>query len=624
VVTTSRHGRVAATAIAVILAGVFSAFALARRNLVDARSLPSEAASRYFAQALGELGDALTILDGALLARDSSGLPMAYREARRSFKYAEPLLHYQFPVEVAFLNSPRMEDDDDAPQPIPRAQPVGFQVLESAIFDTAVTLDSAGRELTRMREVVRQVQSISGRGTLTAATILDAARLHLARVLTLGLAGIDSDASGDAVVEAAHSMDGLRTMLHAALSDSSPSWPAVDTTLRRAATDLRAGAGFETYNRLRFVVGFLDPAARAIAGASAGMSWPAPPRRIWRQAAATLFERDAFDSAAFAPAHALEASPALVALGQRLFHSTELSGTGTRSCATCHIPSLGLAERRARAEHLAGTTTTALRNTPTLLNVALQPTFFADGSARSLEAQIGVVLESVGEMASSPDTAAARLTRAPGWVAAFDRAIAGRTPGPIKGLEVRQVLAAFLRSLSAMNSRFDQAARGDTLALNEEERHGFTVFMGKARCGTCHFPPLFNGVTPPEYRFTESEVIGVPTSDDFARPVLDPDVGRHRVEAIELNRFGFKVPSVRNSGITEPYMHNGALKTLEQVVDFYDRGGGVGLGLRLPNQSLPSTPLQLTPAEKTALVAFMRSLTDTSGVAGHMRRTTSP
>ena len=138
-----------------------------------------------------------------------------------------------------------------------------------------------------------------------------------------------------------------------------------------------------------------------------------------------------------------------------------------------------------------------------------------------------------------------------------------------------------------------------------------TVFLGRAKCGTCHFMPLFNGLTPPFYRNSESEIIGVPASADLDHPKLDPDVGRANVEDNPLNRFAFKVTSLRNVAVTAPYMHNGVFKTLEDVVEFYDRGGGVGIGLDIPYQSLPTTPLKLTAAEKKDLVAFLNTLTDT-------------
>jgi cytochrome c peroxidase len=152
--------------------------------------------------------------------------------------------------------------------------------------------------------------------------------------------------------------------------------------------------------------------------------------------------------------------------------------------------------------------------------------------------------------------------------------------------------------------------RGDNSKMNLEEVKGFNLFMGKAKCGTCHFMPLFNGTVPPTFTFTESEVIGVPATK--AGSVLDTDPGRFAIYQITNFKNAFKTPSLRNIGLTAPYMHNGVYTSLEEVVDFYIKGGGKGLGLKVENQTLPEDSLALTSAEKQALVAFMHTLTDSS------------
>jgi cytochrome c peroxidase len=150
--------------------------------------------------------------------------------------------------------------------------------------------------------------------------------------------------------------------------------------------------------------------------------------------------------------------------------------------------------------------------------------------------------------------------------------------------------------------------------LAAEERRGFNLFMGKARCGTCHFAPLFNGTVPPGFTESEVEVIGVPARASRHAP-LDPDRGAGASDRAPLHDFAFKTPTVRNVAVTAPYMHNGVFRTLAEVVEFYDAGGGAGLGLRVPNQTLSADSLHLTLREKRDLVAFMRALTDTSGVS---------
>jgi cytochrome c peroxidase len=186
---------------------------------------------------------------------------------------------------------------------------------------------------------------------------------------------------------------------------------------------------------------------------------------------------------------------------------------------------------------------------------------------------------------------------------------AGQGP-PVTSATLRAVLATYVRSLVRLDSRFDRAVRGDTSALTGAERHGFTVFMGKARCGTCHFAPLFSGAAPPDLVRSEPEIIGVPVRDVARGAAIDPDSGRAGVDHVAEHLHAFKVPTLRNVARTAPYMHNGVFASLEQVVDFYDRGGGLGIGASVPAQTLSSRPLHLTPAERSDLLAFLRSLTD--------------
>src|SRR5262249_49499864 len=152
-------------------------------------------------------------------------------------------------------------------------------------------------------------------------------------------------------------------------------------------------------------------------------------------------------------------------------------------------------------------------------NVSLEPRLFADQRASTLEDQIATVVSSRAEMGSSVDSAAARVGMQP-------RAL-------------RVALAAYLRSLTSFDTRFDRAVRGDTLAMPSAERHGFTVFMGKARCATCHFPPLFSGVMPPDFIRSELEIIGAPSAAGSS--TIDSDSGRARVDGLGVHVHAFKV-----------------------------------------------------------------------------------
>jgi cytochrome c peroxidase len=151
--------------------------------------------------------------------------------------------------------------------------------------------------------------------------------------------------------------------------------------------------------------------------------------------------------------------------------------------------------------------------------------------------------------------------------------------------------------------------RGEISDFTDEERLGMNLYMGKALCATCHFVPLTNGTVPPLFLETEKEVIGVPKT--AANKELDDDVGFYTVFKEDIHKYMFKTPTVRNAELTAPYMHNGAYNTLEQVMDFYNKGGGGGLGFDLPHQTLPFDNLNLSEEEIDALVAFTKTFTDT-------------
>ncbi|HTF82152.1 MAG TPA: hypothetical protein VL947_10515, partial [Cytophagales bacterium] len=151
--------------------------------------------------------------------------------------------------------------------------------------------------------------------------------------------------------------------------------------------------------------------------------------------------------------------------------------------------------------------------------------------------------------------------------------------------------------------------------LSSQVSKGYNLFMGKAGCGTCHFAPTFGGLAPPYFDDTEGEIIGVPSNK--SADALDADLGRAQGKMRErtyIYAHAFKTPSLRNVELTAPYMHNGVFDSLEEVMDFYNKGGGQGIGLVVPNQTLPAKPLHLDKTEIAAIIMFMKSLTDTTGL----------
>ena len=280
-------------------------------------------------------------------------------------------------------------------------------------------------------------------------------------------------------------------------------WDLLSTRLVRAAEYLDDHPDLERLDRLEFIVSYANPTSRALDSlrTTLGIELPVG-RSAWSHDAPTLFDHGAFDAAAFAPAYAPKQTNELVDLGRALFFDPALSGDSRRACASCHRPELAFTDGLARRAALSGTHD-AGRNTPTVINVGLQPGSFYDQRTAYLEDQITEVMGNAEEMGHSVDGAAVRLQRNRAYVTRFESAFGIAGDSALSAARLRMALAAYLRSLQAIDSRFDRATRGDTAPLSASERRGFTLFMGKARCGTCHFVPLFNGVTPPT--FTESE-----------------------------------------------------------------------------------------------------------------------
>jgi cytochrome c peroxidase len=250
-----------------------------------------------------------------------------------------------------------------------------------------------------------------------------------------------------------------------------------------------------------------------------------------------------------------------------------------------------------------------LRNTPTLLYAGMQRAFFYDLKAASLEDQALDVVHHKNEMDGSLEDAAKEINKSGVYVRAF-KAAYGDTAQRATPWKIQHAIASYIRSLAPFSSRADQYLRGDRSKLNAAEKRGYNLFMGKAKCGSCHFAPLYNGTPAPLFHKSEGEVLGVPSGVDTVDAKVDPDGGRYALNAYPQYRFAFKTPTLRNIARTAPYMHNGIYKTLEEVLDFYNRGGGAGIGISLDNQTLSADPLNLTKQEIKDIVQFLNALND--------------
>ncbi len=293
--------------------------------------------------------------------------------------------------------------------------------------------------------------------------------------------------------------------------------------------------------------------------------------------------------------------PALqVALGRKLFMDPQLAEDGTMACGTCHIPEHAFALNGLAVAFGRGGRALR-RNSPTILNAALATSQFVDGRMRTLEEQVWGPLLAVEE-AWNPTVkdVVGRLQGRADYRDAFRAAFDGR---PVSQRLIGAAIAAYERSVTSGGSRFDVwHYGGDRTALDADERAGFEVFRSSG-CAGCHT------ISEAHATFTDNTFRN--TGIEWARargrlgtPKATPDPGRFEVTGREADRHAFRVPSLRNVALTAPYMHDGSLATLEDVVDWYDGGGGED-----PGRDRTLKPLGLDATAKRQLVAFLRTLT---------------
>lgn len=275
-------------------------------------------------------------------------------------------------------------------------------------------------------------------------------------------------------------------------------------------------------------------------------------------------------------------STAKAALGQQLFFDPRLSGTQAMSCASCHKPEAAWGDGRRTGVGSRGNDLD--RRTPTILNLAWGELMFWDGRADNLEEQAVGPIQNPNEMNMPLPQLVASLGRIPGYRTAFAQAFPGE---PISPATIGKAIATFERGVISARAPFDQWIRGDENAIDASAKRGFMLFNTTARCSACH-----SG-----WRFTDDSFHDIGLRDD--------DIGRGKlVEGVELLRYAFKTPGLRNITQRAPYMHNGSLGTLEEVVEHYSRGF-----VFRPSKSAEIHRLALSSQDTRDLVAFMETLT---------------
>jgi cytochrome c peroxidase len=294
-------------------------------------------------------------------------------------------------------------------------------------------------------------------------------------------------------------------------------------------------------------------------------------------------------------------------VGKLLFYDPILSGNNKRSCVSCHNSTQFFTDTTVFAAPQFDRKTELRRNTPTLVNATFNHLIMADGKHISLQSQIKGVITDPFEMGGNEQDVLRKVLSCSEYQKAFKKFMV-HTPQE-KEITIEHIASAitlYYSKFSQHYSPFDEAMHQEK-PLHMQAIKGFNLFMGKAACATCHFVPQFNGVKPP-YVGSEFEVIGV--YDRKNKNLLSGDKGRYVVNPATETLHAFRTGTVRNASRTKPYMHNGAIANLDELIDFYDTGGGQGRGLDVPNQTLAPDSLHLSKDEKQQLVRFIESLNE--------------
>jgi cytochrome c peroxidase len=563
--------------------------------------------SKVFASTISNLSVALQKLDSAQpeTIEQARETLMASRLAYKKIEY---LLEYFFYTSSRVYNrAPKNEIEEPF---LEYQELAGLQYIETLLFDSLPESHKGifaeqGRLLqTASEDLNALLYQFKG----TDKQMLESVRFELIRVISLGITGFDAPLLKSGIKESAVAMETIEKVLSPYLDKHKSDTDSLRFYLAKSSAYLREHSDFDSFDRLSFLTTCALPLQKHLGKMIRSNDWDLNTYGVLNYDADHIFAQNAFQNRSF-PESNRSVSGKEIALGERLFSEKLLSGNGFKSCASCHNPANYFTDGLPKSVGF-DPVTTVKRNAPTLMYSGYQHSQFWDGRAKSLEEQIKIVITDPLEMNGNLDLILSQLNADKSYSKTFQKVFSKNRRAPITDQEVFKVIASYVRTLNPYNTPFDQYLRGNKNALTDHQKSGFNLFMGKAQCGTCHFAPLFNGLIPPNYTLTEFEVLGTTETDNLDSARIDLDEGRFSSRPIKFYKGAFKTPTVRNAAKTGPYMHNGAFQSLEILIDFYDQGGGAGLGLSVPSQTLSAGKLNLTENEKKDIVEFLNALTD--------------
>ncbi|MCQ9635513.1 c-type cytochrome [Chryseobacterium sp. WG23] len=537
---------------------------------------------------------------------DEKKLQEKFEELRKTYKKMEWAVEYFLPHSARFINGPALpEIEMDEHTEI---EPEGLQVLEEMLFP----YDQGNKD-----EVIRFLKKLINKSntietnfqviTVSRDQVFDALRQEVFRISSLGISGFDTPISGTFLKEIPYSLQGVKQTLQQISTDQSKNkaLKSIVTEIDTAIEILKKNTDRNTFDYVNFIPDHFNKITSLLLEFKNQEKIPdVEVTTALQKNAATFFSKNAFNPNAFTPGKEFAFSDEKASLGQQLFNDKILSNNNNRSCTTCHIPEKAFTDGLAKSMSLENSE--LARNAPSLNYAGFQHGQFWDMRKDDLEGQSSDVISNKEEMHGDLNVILAKINQDKKYQAAFKKIYRSQKT---EAWQLQNVLASYIRSLAKFNADFDEYMRGNKSAMTAQQKKGFNLFVGKAQCAICHFIPLFNGTVPPTFKKTEQEVLGVAVNGD--NTTFDNDLGRGKFhETVAALQHSFKTPSLRNINKTAPYMHNGGYKTLKEVMNFYNKGGGKGVGFKVDNQTLSDASLQLTDQEIDDIIEFMKALDD--------------
>ena len=490
-------------------------------------------------------------------------------------------------------------------------EPEGLQVLDELIYsdDAETNKHEIAAFAKKLSSSYRLLYNRIGKRIPTHSNDVAVMRIELIRIISLGITGFDTPGSLNVIADAKSALAGLKEFSLETKNISPSDASNIAISFENAIAYLNTNQTFESLDRLVFIKLHIDPIYKKL-GELSRLEEIDLLENItsWNPKSKSIFATDFLNPYFFTKLSENEDSKNLKDLGEMLFFDPIISSDGKISCASCHNPEKSFTDAVPKSlSNVQGKF--VLRNSPTLLNAAYSDRYFYDLRAFTLEQQAEHVIFNPEEFNTAYLDILEKLNQKSEYKNKFKEVFGTKD---ISRENFSKALASYVLSLKSFNSPFDQYIRGETNTMSQKAKNGFNLFMGKANCATCHFAPTFSGLVPPFYSENESEILGVLDTPEGNN--LDQDQGRIANKIQSENAWiyekSFKTVTVRNSEGTAPYFHNGAYQTLEQVMAFYNEGGGQGVGLSVQNQTLAADKLSLTDVEIKEIIAFIGLLND--------------